>query len=481
MSVVDRTLALSSLSATSELRAAFQRDEEVDVENRRSFVAKMTEPPNGEGMGESADETAILEGVSEATRSEGRHQKRAIEGGVDHFVKVYRLCAGGASSKASGPTTITRQLTKNASAHLMNVYTAELVVDASILDCVGWEFLKCSRQRTQFGFNNDGSVERRENVISGRHRESTEVFLNPPKGSGLTEMLVVSASVWTSSGSSRYIVAERESVSANLRLRRSNYDVTIKSLKMSETTFEAEEQLAGSIPLTQITMRYKVGSGGASGASEEEQALAATMHLSEMRKYFDKSLEIDRRRREQFCAIVKEGKEIYSDSEEKTLDDGMKMFSIFEGQRAKTIALSLPKTKGKMAFVQGDNRAWGWASGFVRANAIEVLAHLQDFKKRAGMQADDVEATVDEMPNIHNRLLYNWKRTPKIIADRDFLGRAIWRVKKGGCEFVTTPEENNVRRPHLPGVVRGKYLSAMKITVIGNRKQRGEDRVRHSP
>ncbi len=102
----------------------------------------------------------------------------------------------------------------------------------------------------------------------------------------------------------------------------------------------------------------------------------------EMRICFDRSNEIDRRRREVFCEAVKVGYEEYDAKEEEALKEGMKMFSHFEVQRAKVIAMATPSTRAKVA--QVDNAAWGWASGTVRTNATDLLAHVWDTKSAPG-------------------------------------------------------------------------------------------------
>ena len=65
-------------------------------------------------------------------------------------------------------------------------------------------------------------------------------------------------------------------------------------------------------------------------------------------------------------------------------------------------------------------------------------------------------------------LVYSKKRTPKIIQDRDFLGKLIWKKLngKGNYIFVADPEDDATSRPHVSGTVRGRFLSAMKISYV---------------
>ena len=236
-----------------------------------------------------------------------------------------------------------------------------------------------------------------------------------------------------------------------------------------EMQFEPLVQRLGSaISQTKVTAKFTLGKRE-TALTEEERVFSATKHFSELRTSFDKSVEIDKGEREKFCGVVKAEKEKYDENEEEALKEGLKMFSHFEGLRATTVKMGSPITISKVALEAGDSAAWGWAYGIVRADAIEILAYLQDTMRRAGMRADDIEKTVDEMPNNHNRLIYNKKRTPKGIDDRDFLGRQMWRAVGGHDKFeiVTVPEES-MKRSSLPGVARGKYPSAWKVVGGGD-------------
>ena len=132
--------------------------------------------------------------------------------------------------------------------------------------------------------------------------------------------------------------------------------------------------------------------------------------------------------------------------------------------------MSSPTTKGKIVYVKGDSTAWGWSSSPVRASADEVLAFVWDYlSARAATRRNDIERTIDETHNRHNNLGYIRKRSPAIgIDDREMLQRVLWRATGRGFEFLTTPEDNAGKRPFLSGVVRAKYPSAMKITMVGN-------------
>jgi hypothetical protein len=347
-----------------------------------------------------------------------------------------------------------------------NVFVAEVSVDADIQDCVAWMISKSSRQRTQSFFDKEGGARRIEKIISSRRRETTNVVFEKHRITlALLERREVVESVWSSSEDNcMYTVLDQSKDVGKGLLRRVSDRIKSYS-KVSETKFSVAPQTEdGSPPLTMIAMKFTLGNSF--GSPQEEQALLdATRHLSELRTFFDKSIEIDRRRRKDFCDIVKMSNEVYSASETNILDCGMKMFSHFEGQGARAVVMTPPTTKGKMDKMKGDRRAWGWSSATVRECSVEVLAFIWDFKKRASLFEDDLERELDDSPNDHNQLSYIKKRSPKIIDDRDFLSRAIWRaVGSSKFELVSAPEEN-AHRPIRHGVVRATYPSAW--TLVG--------------
>ncbi|GMI53113.1 hypothetical protein TeGR_g14713 [Tetraparma gracilis] len=73
----------------------------------------------------------------------------------------------------------------------------------------------------------------------------------------------------------------------------------------------------------------------------------------------------------------------------------------------------------------------------------EVLAHVWDTEARNKTSPDDLEKEIDEKPNDHNQLVFNKKHTPAVIANRDFLGRVVWKK----AEEVTYPNEKNKKTP----------------------------------
>ena len=189
------------------------------------------------------------------------------------------------------------------------------------------------------------------------------------------------------------------------------------------------------------------------------------MSLSATRKQFDKSLEIDGATRARNVAMIAEHVAEYSGKENSIIEEGANYFSEFEGMKAKNLKVASPLTKAKIAYNGGDHHAWGWSSTTVRAGPAEVLAYIIDLHKHSGRYEDDVEKDYVEKLNDHNTLAYVKKRSPnKIVRDRDFLSRGVWkREQNGSLLYVMKPEES-AESPPSEDTVRAQYPSAIRLS-----------------
>jgi len=217
------------------------------------------------------------------------------------------------------------------------------------------------------------------------------------------------------------------------------------------------------LPQTRVKYTQQVDLGGLIPKSVVNNgAVNQLMFLSRMRKRFDKSLKVDGATRAQNVGLIADHAEQYSEEENALLEEGEKHFADFKEMKAKSLKMASPLTMGEIAFKKKDSHAWGRAITTVRASPEEVLAFLWDPMRRSSRREDDLEKSVEERINGHNQLGYTKRLTPKIIADRDFLGRGGWKKGSEGFVYVTNPEESEAR-PITDSVVRGKYPSAMKI------------------
>ncbi|GMI28473.1 hypothetical protein TeGR_g12203 [Tetraparma gracilis] len=193
--------------------------------------------------------------------------------------------------------------------------------------------------------------------------------------------------------------------------------------------------------------------GGKNGTPRASTVLDEDIctYLSKMRKRFDRSLELDVKKRGELVKMIRrhgrDGVE-YSEEEEKIVAGGLTWFKAFDGLKSKDVAMRSPQTKGKVAYKKGDSRAWGWSTATVRGSPEEVLAHVWDTKARNKTSPDDLEKEIDEQPNDHNQLVFNKKQTPAVISNRDFLGRAVWKDAEGGVDAMRVVSNTEMHEHH---------------------------------
>jgi len=213
--------------------------------------------------------------------------------------------------------------------------------------------------------------------------------------------------------------------------------------------------------LVTVTMRVDLG-GNVPQSAVRRLGVQQLIGVSLMRWQFDKSLEVDGEVRTENMRMISEHGAEYDGYERVCLLEGERYFELFEAKEAKSLKIESPLTTAEIAFKKKDSHAWGRATTTVRASPEAVLAFLWDTMRRSARRVDDLEKSVEEQANGHNMLVYNKKRSPKILSDRDFLGRCVWKKEGEGFVYVASPEKSEAR-PIADGVVRGKFPSAMKI------------------
>jgi len=256
-------------------------------------------------------------------------------------------------------------------------------------------------------------------------------------------------------------------------------------LSLSPLTFASLVQLSTvhGLPQTRVTKITQVSIGGLIPDKLQNKSIKYFVNrLSQMRRHFDQSFAIDEATNKLFVEQVLEGGEeqVYSEEENDLIERGMNQFTVFESQdkgTLKNVKLASPMARGRLAFSQRDNQAWGWSSAVVRANSNDVMAYMWNFMARGKRgRKEEVEKDVEETVNGHNQLVYSRvKPLAKFgLGDRDFLSRCIWKKTGEGDYFsLSTPTQSEARPPKY-GVVRAKFPTAFKMTRIGDVETRLE-------
>jgi len=422
--VVESKIPLA-LSAVGDLRDEFQRDDEIDKMERDELARVIKD----EQQVYSEDEDSLIQRVQDKLGALKEEDFEELES-PDYLVKM-KLNTMGAAGGVGRATT---------------------VVDASIEVCAAWEMAKMSREQLK-----KPSLWKTLTAVNSHNHVYHTVcdYVNAP---GFLPREFVVRQVWQHQDAEKLVVIYESFEHADYPMR-SEY---VRGSSMTCSAYVQLPTVAG-VPQTRVTSTSEIDMGGnLPRIAQKIGTLRFLRSLSATRNRFDKSPEIDGATRALNVGLIADHVEQYSEEENALLEEGEKHFAVFKEMKAKSLRMSSPLTTGEIAFKKKDSHAWGRATTTVRTRPEEVLAFLWDTMRRSARREDDLEKGVEEQVNRHNMLVYNKKRTPKIIADRDFLGRVVWKKEGEGFVLVTCPEKSEAR-PITGGVVRGKYPSTMKI------------------
>jgi len=445
-----RTEIMRTLSVVNELRTEVQRDDEIDAAERAKLVKVMT----NDRVQNTPMEIATLNLRIDYFKALGDAKFQEVDA-PDPFVKMEWALDDGES-----------------------VLRASTTVDATVEDCAAFETAKMSRSQQQRHFEEDGME--RSLVMVNAHSSMFRVVrpLDFP-GAQPREWLV--RYVWKWKDEKK----EEMALSYETLDNDEAYPANPSYGKVSFSSMWVFKRLkeVGRVDQTLVTVAMRVNLGGFIPQSAVRGLGVQQLNgVCFMRQQFDKSLDVDGEVRAQNVGLIADHADEYSEEENILLEEGENHFADFKEMKVKSLEMASPLTRAEIAFEKNDSHAWGRATTTVRASPKEVLAFLWDTMRRSARRVDDLEKSVDERVNGHNMLVYNKKRGPKIISDRDFLGRYVWKKEGDGFVFVTRPEESEMRvrrhsrvggalsglspassESHEKRVVRGKYLSATRI------------------
>ncbi|GMI35625.1 hypothetical protein TeGR_g12632 [Tetraparma gracilis] len=196
-----------------------------------------------------------------------------------------------------------------------------------------------------------------------------------------------------------------------------------------------------------------------------------------MRRCFDKSEAVDLAERRANETAVRKGGGEYAREERAIVQKGLMRFNRFEDLESSTaqdLKMGSPLTQAKISFQKGDTHAQGWATTIVRATPLEVLAYVWDPVKRSSKTVDNIESRVTRK-NLHNQVWYVHRKSPAPLEDRDYLMNFVWATRgKDKLVVVTTAIEDEAQFPRKDGVIRAQFPSTLKITKINDNETRLE-------
>ena len=261
--------------------------------------------------------------------------------------------------------------------------------------------------------------------------------------------------------------------------------------------------LIGNVPQTRVTITQKLDVGGAMPHRVRTQLFA-----NHVKHRFDRSREIDSFTRKRYLTRIEIGLKrlkpaTLSADEEEAVTDGDKFSHFFEQEDVfKSITMSTPLTVAKTLLKVGDGQSQGWSTTLVRSSAAEVLAFIWDTRSRATMNELTLERAVDGDDSGHSKVVYERRRMPNVITNREFLNKLTWKAMGSGTFIIVSDPTESLKRPRERGpsslsggigrafttlaggvqrmkssisvndapenLVRGQFRSVVKITKVGD-------------
>jgi hypothetical protein len=468
VSVVNSKMS-KMLNTANDIRSLFQRDDEIDRNERGELVRVMRE--NEQVY--SAEETAVEQGARAKFASISENRMEHVES-PDDQTEMKKVFVPGQSSI---------------------VLIATAVIDASAEDCAAYQVMFMSREFRKKDFDMAGM--NRALVKRNEHCSVIQAVYDF-KVPGIRLREFVSLQIWRRlDDSSIAVVIDAVDLPGEFPTRpnviRGNSSILWKMVPLPPV---------GGVARTHVTKFHHVDVKGAlPKLLDNKRVIGGLMSVIDMRKLFDRSRDIDAASQALLVDNINSHTDRYSIEETNAVERELAKFDMFErnkSKKKKKLILPSPLKEAEIMLPDNDQhdglwddrRAYGVATAIVRARPVDVLSLCLDVTSSSNIEQDDVEKCVDEAPNGHSQLVY-WriKMPGNLLGDRDFVSRQIWKQTADGFVLVTHPEESAGReavkgrrsttnadrrstRRKGRHIVRGQFPSALKISRVSDSETR---------
>jgi hypothetical protein len=425
------------LEVVSDLRAEFQRDEEVDAIETDEFARIILEArEEGSGVALSAEEDSIIIRVRD---------KLAIEKEVFRHLK--------------SPDFLVEMGVHYIPGQSNGVVRASAVLDAPVEECLAKELCVMTRDLTKKHFSSSALHGERSLVRRNRHHAVFRAVYDF-KIPGLQPREFVSSQVWKWQDENTAVkVYESMEIS-------DDFPINSKYVRASTKILWTLERLPeiGGVHQTRATWLQQVDLKGAIPKSiVNGSVVGQLMHLSSRRISLDRSLDIDAATRALHVEKILSHTEEYSGEENKTLDDVLQSAVLFEDKgKSRAASTPSPLVKNSVAFKKGNSLRVGRSEAIVKAPKMVALAYLLDMVARCRWGPSDLERTIVETKNDHHLIAYLSKRSTHgagfEIKPRHGCQAVLWREEADGSfVLVGTP----VKHPTVEDKPTDRVLTNM--------------------
>jgi len=452
-----------ALKMVVRLREKFQRDEEVDEQERDSLAAVITEHTSAY----SAEESSTIANICKHFEQLSHSNFTSLES-PDHFIAM----------------SFCEETTNNKRPKSTSIFKGVATIDSSISSVAAWEIATMNRAsinaHTEFGGLARSYAELNEHSAITNVEYGSHII-------GLSPRRFLSWQLWKWVSESELVVvyAPKEDYP--------DFPLPKGTVSASNTALVKLERLQpiGDIPQTRATYFTAAVLGGICDHLLSDIArsmgVGNLLHLRTMRTAFDRTWEIDSASRTKTIAQVEDhGKENstaashlpdelrydvgYTPEENLAIAQSRSLFSTFADDPRRRQAPSLSQLSfNEMARDPTSKTATGRSKASVGAPPSQVLAYLWDFLARHRTGPDSREKRVIEQFSDHNKIVHMVRTLPEPIGNREFVMRYLWKkVDKKQFVFVIDPVSHHTYPEDDPTRIRAFYKSAAKITLRSN-------------
>ncbi|GMI43693.1 hypothetical protein TrCOL_g6405 [Triparma columacea] len=211
----------------------------------------------------------------------------------------------------------------------------------------------------------------------------------------------------------------------------------------------------GVVPQTSVTFTTKVDLGGVFFSSITNKIAPQFLGvLSDLRKKFDKSRDIDGFKLLQTVDIINNEIQDYTAEEEEVLKDGKKFYMDCKtSNKFKIVKSPDPKVKMKFVHLEGESQGIGICEAVVDASLAECVAYefIKDSRERQAKLGKKYKAIETKKLNDHSQLYLN-RRSFRVrgLSDREWRSFICWQKEEGDKICWTVYKDTNLLDEDFP-------------------------------
>ncbi|GMI16546.1 hypothetical protein TrLO_g10802 [Triparma laevis f. longispina] len=357
-------LAPKHLSSIQNVIESFRQDAKIDAAERWDLRTLMRDEYDKEVYSET--EIRVMSDAASLIKEANSHKARVIFSGDPQV--VFKLIYLDNDNLMTG--------------------VAECVVDAEMEEIAAWDYLKTTRSATKAFYERGGVEKFIEKVNNHSYYYLSRRDLKVP---GLKHREWRTVVVWKKEGESKMIVLYNDTGALDEKYRRDPRRYVVGS---SRTTWEYERlpEVEG-ISQTKVKLVTRVDIAGAVPSLFMNRLVKSYGGaMIQMRKHFDRSVDIDDIRRVNFAKLIKHENSLKKIVSAEALKQIEAIFEERPGSMRPSKNFGLADSKVHADVIGG--HAWCKTSIKIHAEIEEVAAFFWDFGSRANMEnSGDVERT----------------------------------------------------------------------------------------